>query len=205
MIQRIFNRYLMQKKSVTTLKGMCKENEIFLTFDDGPEPGITEFILDELDKYGFKAMFFCTGRNAELYPELIKKIKQRGHDLGNHTYTHIKAYECLTSLYVQDTIKANNVLNVSYFRPPNGCLTISTWLKLKKYKIIYWSRGSNDWCHSYEKLEAGLHQLINSNAGDIILFHFCNELGDGTRYILPKYLKWMHNNGFKSLSIAKYI
>lgn len=205
MIERVINRFLMRKMSVSTLRGKCQEGEIFLTFDDGPEPGITEFVLDELDKYGFKAMFFCTGSNAERYPELINEIKLRGHDLGNHTYQHIKAYECSRSTYINDVAKAHNVLNVPYFRPPNGCLTISTWWNLRKYRLIYWSAASNDWCHSEDDFKDGLNRLYNSKSGDIILFHFSKELQEGTRYILPKYLKWMSNKGYKSLSIKTFI
>lgn len=177
--------------------------DVFLTFDDGPEPGITEFVLNQLKDYGFKATFFCTGQCAEKHPELLLRIKDEGHLVGNHTYEHIKAYDRSGSSYIADVEKANCILNTSFFRPPNGCLTLKSWWGLRKYKVIYWTIGSNDWCHTNDQYEKGLQLLQSTRPGDIILFHFSNELEKGTYYILPKYLAWLRSQGLVSKALPE--
>lgn len=176
---------------------------VYLTFDDGPEPGITEFILEELNKLGFKATFFCTGKNAEKYPELLKEIRKYNHSIGNHSYGHRHAYELGSYSYVNDIIKSDKILNnVELFRPPNGCLRLGAWLKLRrKYKIIYWSIVSGDWRKDNYDFEECKKLLKLTKSGDIILFHFANEFGNATRQLLPWYLDWLHNNGYKSESL----
>ena len=179
-------------------------NTVYLTFDDGPEPGITEFVLDLLDHYGFKATFFCTGKCAEKYPDLMRRIEESGHLIGNHTYSHIKAYDCDSShIYIEDVVKADRVLHTQYFRPPNGCLTLPIWMGLRKYNVIYWTIGSNDWCHNAEDFEKGLSLLEHTKPGDIILFHFCEELQKGTRAILPRYLRWLKANNYTSHTLTE--
>lgn len=176
---------------------------VYLTFDDGPEPGITEFVLNELDRCGFKATFFCTGQNAENCPELMDEIHRKGHSIGNHSYQHKHAYELDYASYVKDIEKADGVLHTELFRPPNGCLRLSAWLRLrKKYKIIYWSVISGDWRKKSYDVEECKSTLRMTNPGDIILFHFSNEFGTATRELLPWYLKWLSKNGYKSAALS---
>lgn len=180
-----------------------RDNIVFLTFDDGPEPGITEFVLDELKKYSFKATFFCRGDNAEKYPELLQRIKNEGHVIGNHTYSHQHAFTCSTKDYCSDVEKANIILNASIFRPPHGSYTLFTYLELKnKFKSYYWSLNSGD--SDMEKYD--YNRNINSlksrtRTGDIILFHFCQKHERETRELLPKYLDWLNEQGYTSKSI----
>lgn len=180
-----------------------QKKEVYLTFDDGPEPGICEFVLDELRKYDFKATFFCRGDNAELYPELITKILDEGHAIGNHTYSHLHAYSSSSNKYLDDIERANQVLHSSLLRPPFGCLTYSTWQSLKsKYRIIYWSLGSGDSNLEKFDFEQCFHNIINNtSSGDIVLFHFCRFHEKETRELLPAYCKWLRDNSFISESI----
>lgn len=172
---------------------------VYLTFDDGPEPGITEFVLDELDKYDFKATFFCRGDNAEKNPQLLSLLKSQGHGLGNHTYSHLHSYEVGAKTYINDVDKADNVLHTELFRPPHGSLTFAAWLKLqKKYCIYFWSLNSGDsdlqlfdYNRSVDNLKA------NTKSGDIVLFHFCHRHEKETRKVLPEYLQWLYENGYK--------
>ncbi len=176
---------------------------VYLTFDDGPELGICECVLDELQKYGFKATFFCRGDNAEHYPELLSRIINEGHSIGNHTYSHLHAYSTSSELYLNDIERANQILHSTLLRPPFGSLTLTTWISLKsKYKLIYWSLGSCDsnldnfdFEHSYQNL------ISNTSSGDIVLFHFCKLHEKETRIILPAYCKWLKANGFVSNAI----
>lgn len=181
-------------------KGGDKLKTIYLTFDDGPESGITEFVLEELAKYSFKATFFCRGDNAEIHPQLIKQIIEQGHVIGNHTYSHINSFSTQNLDYISDVQRADSILHTRLFRPPWGCLTLKDFLSLrKKYRIVYWSLISGD---SELNLFDGplfLKRLIDkTKPGDIILFHFCKKHERETREILPYYLKWLSINNFCS-------
>lgn len=177
--------------------------QIFITFDDGPEGGITEFVLETLDKYGFKATFFCRGDNAEKNQDLLEDIRRRGHILGNHTYSHIHGFTTPSEMYIDDVEKANSILRTLLFRPPWGCLSLSEFIKLrKKYKIIYWSLESGDTEREKFDLAVNLGRLQSlTKPGDIVLFHCCQRHEKETRQILPLYCGWLKENGWKSEKI----
>lgn len=190
----------MKYAAISRLEGHT--NNVYLTFDDGPEPGITEFILDELDKYGFKATFFCTGANAVRYPELMGMIKQRGHAIGNHSYGHRHAYELSSGEYKSDIYKADKILKTELFRPPNGCLRFVAWMNLRrKFKICYWTIASGDWKKETFDINECKDILGRTRQGDFILFHFVREFETATRKLIPWYLKWLADNGYKSEQI----
>lgn len=197
LIKRIINHILkrFQYKRIPN-----NNNAVFLTFDDGPEPGITEFVLDELAKYKFKATFFCRGDNAEKYPELLDRIKKDGHAIGNHTYSHINSFNCSIKEYCADVDKADRVLNTPLFRPPHGSHTLLTFLRLKKrYKSYFWALNSDDSAMNRFDYYKSIDMLKNhTKVGDIVLFHFCHKHEKETRILLPEYLKWLFDNGYKS-------
>jgi len=191
-------------KKLSYIRSVPSEGKVlYLTFDDGPEDGITEFVLSELNKYGYKGTFFCRGDNAANNKSLLLKIQENGHSIGNHTYHHIDAYDNAASIFAEDVEKANLVLNSPLFRPPHGSLNFAAWIKVrKKYKIIYWSLNSADsdmskfdYDHSIENLKC------NTKPGDIVLFHFCHRHEKETRQLLPEYLEWLHAQGYVSKAI----
>ena len=184
-----------------------KEKVVYLTFDDGPEEGITEFVLDELTKYDFKATFFCRGDNAVRSPVLLERIKSEGHAVGNHTYSHIKGFDTPSGHYVEDVNRANEVLKTHLFRPPWGAVTLSQFLKLKRhYKIIYWSLMSGDTEGDKFVPEKAFNKLKNkTQKGDVVLFHFCKKHENETKQILPVYLQWLNDNGYISRAIEQKI
>ena len=180
-----------------------KEKVVFLTFDDGPEPDIADFVLTELRKYNAKATFFCKGENAEKYPDLLRSITADGHTLGNHTYSHINCLNTPTKEYMTDVEKADKIINSNLFRPPWGCINVSTFLKLiKKYKIVYWSLISGDTDMNKFDEEKSLNNLKSkTRSGDIVLFHFCLRHEKETKILLTKYLEWIYQNGYRSEAI----
>ena len=200
-IKKIQN-YILRKFSYIS-RIPTDEKVVYLTFDDGPEPGIAEFVLDELAKYGFKATFFCRGDNAEMHPELLQRLINERHAVASHTYSHMHAYEVSAKTYLEDVEKAEKVLHTSLFRPPHGSLTFRTWMGLrKKYKIAFWSINSEDsdnekfnYAHAIKSLKT------KTKPGDVVLFHFCHKHEKETRLILPVYLDWLADNGFKSKKI----
>lgn len=176
---------------------------VYLTFDDGPEEGSAQEVIDILAKYGFKATFFCRGDNAEKNPQLVELLRSKGHAIGNHTYSHIHGRKTPTDTYLNDVEKANVVLQTNLFRPPWGALSISSFLKLsRKYHIIYWRLVSGDTDMDKFDLEKNFNNLItNTNRGDVVLFHFCNRHIVETRKILPLYCEWLNRNGWISLPL----
>lgn len=200
-IKLIINKFL----HLFEVTHICEKNKnVYLTFDDGPEGEVTEWILDELKKYNAKATFFCKGENAERNPELLQRIINEGHAVGNHTYSHISSFEASTDVYVSDVEKANRILNTHLFRPPWGALCIGAFLKLtRKYKIIYWSLMSGDTFFDKLNLQENMQRLYNqTKCGEIVLFHSCARHEKETRKILPLYLSWLQSNGYKCIFLS---
>lgn len=175
-------------------------NVVYLTFDDGPEPGITDFVLEELNRYGFKATFFCRGDNAEKTPLLIERIRQEGHSIANHTYSHIHSYNMGGKEYADDVHRCDSILGTNLFRPPHGSLKLSAWLRLRKdYKIFFWSLNSGDSDMNRYDYDRSINTLkTRTKPGDIVLFHFCHKHEKETRELLPVYLQWLKDKGLKS-------
>lgn len=185
------------------LNGRLKDDAIYLTFDDGPEPGITEFVLNVLANYKAKATFFCIGKNIEKYPLLYKRIMEEGHSIGSHTYSHLHAHRINERQYLNDAEYFDSLVSTRLFRPPWGALTFKTYLSLNKNKeIVLWHLSSNDFALNKFELQRDLENLKRKTVkGKIILFHFCNRHENETRQILPLYLNWLYNNGYKCSSL----
>ncbi|MBK7667387.1 MAG: polysaccharide deacetylase family protein [Sphingobacteriaceae bacterium] len=160
---------------------------IHLTFDDGPIPGLTEWVLDTLKQYNIKATFFCVGENVEKNKSIFNRIVTEGHAVGNHTYNHIKGFKTKTIDYLTNTEKCEVLTNSKLFRPPYGQLKKSQYRKLldRGYNIIMWDVISYD----YEKIkpEVCLKNVIkNVKNGSIILFHDNVKAEEKIKYALPK-------------------
>ncbi|MEZ5024179.1 MAG: polysaccharide deacetylase family protein [Chitinophagales bacterium] len=121
------------------------EKVIYLTFDDGPHPETTPFILDLLAEYNFTATFFCLGKNVEKNPELFDRMMKEGHAVGNHSYSHLNAWNTDSKDYLEDVAKAQALIQSNLFRPPYGRLMYPEWKQLKQqYKIVMWSLMPED-------------------------------------------------------------
>lgn len=119
---------------------------VFLTFDDGPTPGITEWILSTLDKYDAKATFFVLGKNVEMYPDLYRRILDAGHRIGNHTYSHQKGWGMSLERYTEDVDFANDLIHSELFRPPYAQITPAQARFLgQRYKLVMWDIISRDY------------------------------------------------------------
>lgn len=192
---KIFNSFRFYTIRLLSLRKLkCNKqfdkNAIYLTFDDGPEPGITEFVLDELKKYNARATFFCCGENCAKYPQLLSRIKDEGHTVANHTHSHINGYKTSTGDYIKNVDKCEAFLKTNIFRPPWGALTFKEYNRLRKeYRIVYWDAVSYDTEMANFDVDRAYDKLINIKPGSIVLFHFCNKHEKETKQILPRYLQ----------------
>ncbi len=179
------------------------ENIIYLTFDDGPNPHITPFILDILKKKQVKASFFCTGKNIRNYPKLTSEIIRQNHQLGNHTYQHSDAWKTTTQKYLKEVlftekIIENHSLSKKIFRAPYGRLKPSIIHQLKKqgFDIIMWSILMGDFSQ-YFKPEYAIEYLAkHTKNGDILVFHDNKHSFGNLKEVLEPAITILKNKGF---------
>lgn len=166
------------------------EKIIYLTFDDGPIPGLTEWVLDELQKFNAKATFFCVGANIIKNPAIFERIKQEGHRVANHTMRHPKGFNTETLNYINETEECRKIVKNDLFRPPYGQLKRSQYKALldNGFKIIFWDVISYDYERISEKACAK-NVISNTKPGSIVLFHDNYKAEKNLRYTLPLYLK----------------
>ncbi|MCX7863303.1 MAG: polysaccharide deacetylase family protein [Bacteroidales bacterium] len=179
-----------------------KNNIIYLTFDDGPTPEVTPWVLSLLNKYQSKATFFCLGKNAELYPDIIYQIKKNGHSIGIHGYEHLNGWKTCKKRYLENIHKASQVLPSEIFRPPYGKITPWQWLSLKKqYRIIWWTYLSKDYSSKKNKWYLFKKLLNHSHHQSIIVFHDTPKAFPFLNNYFEQYLQWLNENDFTCLPI----
>lgn len=199
------------------------KKELYLTFDDGPTPEITEWVLKTLKEYDAKATFFCIGKNIESNSNIFQNIMKDGHSAGNHTYQHSKGWKTKTKAYINEVEFTDSVINfqlqnskleilstlkpLKLFRPPYGKFKSKQSTKLQKlgYKIIMWDVLSYDWDKSVSE-ETCLNNIISkAKEGSIIVFHDSVKASRNLKYTLPKVLEFYSNNGYEFKAISKSI
>jgi peptidoglycan/xylan/chitin deacetylase (PgdA/CDA1 family) len=171
---------------------------IYLTFDDGPHPEATPFVLDELKKYNAKATFFCIGKNVVEHPGIYKRIISEGHRIGNHTFNHLNGWKVDDRLYLQNILEAKKYIDSDLFRPPYGKISKFQLqlLRAPGFKIIMWSVLSGDFDIKLSSEKCLKNVLNNSVNGSIIVFHDSEKAFNHLRYVLPKVLKSLSDEGF---------
>ncbi|MDD4747957.1 MAG: polysaccharide deacetylase family protein [Salinivirgaceae bacterium] len=172
-------------------------NNIFLTFDDGPNPSTTPYILDVLDQNDIKATFFCIGKNVERHPALFDDIILRGHAVGNHTYSHLKGWRCSNEEYINDINLAAEYIQGKLFRPPYGQMKLSQIKLLRDhYKIFFWSVLSWDFNESLSAKTCVKRVVPKTRSGDIIVFHDSSKAFERLQGALPIAIKKLQNKEF---------
>lgn len=173
------------------------EKILYLTFDDGPTPGITRKVLDILDSRQAKGTFFCLGRNVERHPEDFREIIRRGHAVGNHSYSHLKGWKTPSREYYEDIILAGHFIRSKLFRPPYGQIRRSQIRHLgKEYRIIMWEVMSHDYEARISK-ERSLKALLRyTKPGSILVFHDSVKAWPKLEFILPRFIDHFSAKGF---------
>nr|BFF39532.1 polysaccharide deacetylase family protein [Tenacibaculum mesophilum] len=183
------------------------QKEIFLTFDDGPIPKVTEFVLDQLHLFNAKATFFCIGDNIRKYPAVFSRIINEGHSVGNHTFNHLNGWKNSNTTYINNINKCENLLShqkTKLFRPPYGKIKRKQAKQLlaNGYKIIMWDVLSADFDPTITKEKCLQNVLRNVENGSIIVFHDSIKASDKLYYVLPKVLEEFSLQGYKFKAIS---
>jgi len=176
-----------------------KRKALYLTFDDGPIPEVTPWVLKQLEQYNAKATFFCIGANIEKHPDIFKQINAEGHSVGNHTFNHLNASKTSFSEYVENTERAAVYFNKpSLFRPPYGKLDTAKAkaLSIKGYKIVMWDVLSADFDREISPEDCLSNVIKNAKNGSIVIFHDSLKAEKNLRFALPKVLKHFSENGY---------
>lgn len=178
------------------------DRKIYLTFDDGPTPTVTNWVLDELAKYRAKATFFCIGKNVIDNPELFNRINNEGHTIGNHTFSHLNGWENKHITYLKDVIKCQDVVESKFFRPPYGKLTrLQINAISKKYSIVMWDVLSGDFDKTITPEQCSQNVLLNTGKGSIVVFHDSLKAEKNLKHALPNLLKHFSELGYEFKAI----
>ncbi|WP_264565627.1 polysaccharide deacetylase family protein [Flavobacterium sp. N3904] len=200
-IKRIFSSYIWDIPNA--------ENKIYLTFDDGPTPEITEWVLEQLKKHQTKATFFCIGKNISNHKDIFLKIISEGHSIGNHTFNHLKGWQTPTKDYLENTEQCGDSISAQQsescnlqsklFRPPYGKIKKSQSKKLRQlgYKIIMWDVLSADFDQNISPEKCLKNVIDNVKSGSVIVFHDSVKAYKNLEYTLPKSLEILKQRGFK--------
>lgn len=182
-----------------------EKKEIYLTFDDGPVPDFTPWVLETLKKFNAKATFFCVGENIEKYPHIFRQIIEDNHSIGNHTFNHLQGWKTSTTKYIKNIIKAESYLKdaekhqgIKLFRPPHGRIKPmqARILRKKGYKIIMWDVLSGDFDQNLSKEECLQHTLKHINNGSIVVFHDSVKSFKNLDYVLPRVLEHFSDKAY---------
>ena len=182
-------------KGIRRVKGVGKV--VYITFDDGPTPDVTEQILEVLDKYSVKASFFCCGQNADANPELLKKIADEGHTIGYHSYSHKDILKTKPSEWIADVERKSALSDVKLFRPPYGRILFRHYRSLKsRYKFVFWDVMSYD--YDVERSPESIMSLLEKSVreGSVVVFHDKEKCKGNTLAVLPQFIELIKSKGY---------
>ncbi len=174
------------------------EKAVYLTFDDGPIPEATPFIVETLAKYGVKATFFMVGQNVHNHPELLEMVRAAGHRIGNHSFNHISGFRHSVKVYNMNVERANTYLHTNLFRPPHGWMQWPQYFWLgKRYRIVMWDLLTRD----YSKFTTAEDVVNNvkryARNGSIITFHDSLKSIEKLKTALPESIEWLKEQGYE--------
>ena len=200
-IKKIFSSYVWDIPNA--------EKIVYLTFDDGPTPEITNWVLALLEKYDAKATFFCIGKNISQYPEIVNEILKYNHTIGNHTFDHVLGWKTKDEKYLENVKKCQSEIEklktekVNIFRPPYGKIKLSQSKTLRRlgYKIIMWDVLSADYDEKISPDKCLENVIDNVNPGSIIVFHDSQKAFRNLEHVLPKTLEYLYAKGYSCQSL----
>ncbi|MDR1003706.1 MAG: polysaccharide deacetylase family protein [Prevotellaceae bacterium] len=176
------------------------ERAVYLTFDDGPIPEVTPWVLELLDKHAVKATFFMVGDNIRKHPDIFRLVQEGGHRIGNHTYNHIRGFEHWSGDYLDNADKANEMMKTNLFRPPHGHMRWAQYFVLKRtYTIVMWDVVTRDYSNKLRGPQVLANVMRYARNGSIITFHDSRKSWDtgNLQYALPRALDFLKEEGYE--------
>lgn len=187
-----------------TWKVKTADKKVFFTFDDGPHPKITPWVLQQLKQFNATATFFCVGANVERYPETYRQLIEEGHTVGNHSFNHLNGWKTNTQTYIENIEKAAGFIDSSLLRPPYGRIRPAQLRALKKkYAVIMWNRLSCDYDKTLNLNESLTAMKQLPAAGNIFVFHDSEKAFDNLKVLLPELLNFFSGQGYSFCGITK--
>lgn len=174
----------------------------YITFDDGPIPEVTPWVLDTLDRYGIKATFFFVGDNVRKYPHLYEEVRRRGHSYGNHTMHHLQGFKTTRLRYMRDITEADGLIDSTLFRPPHGLMRWSQAKAIKNhYNIVMYDLVTRDYSIKMTPQEVFRNVTRYARNGSIIVFHDSLKAERNMKEVLPRAIEWLQNEGYELLPL----
>ena len=175
-----------------------REKTVYLTFDDGPIPVVTPWVLEVLDRYKIKATFFCVGDNVARYPELYEEVKRRGHRTGNHTMNHVQGIKYTVKHYIENVDEADRLIGSELFRPPHGHMRLRQVKALRhRYQIVMWDVVTRDYSRKLSPEQVLENVKRYTRNGSVIVFHDSLKSEKNLRWALPRAIEWLFENGYR--------
>jgi peptidoglycan/xylan/chitin deacetylase (PgdA/CDA1 family) len=196
-----FLKLLMRKAE---WRKLTQEKAIYLTFDDGPIPEVTDFVLQQLAKFNAKATFFAVGENVQKHPDILQQIIAQGHQIGNHTFNHFNGWKTEPKRYLENVKKCEDTLKPylpaeqpRFFRPPYGKLTLAQLKPLsQQYRLIFWDLLTYDFDATFSPEACLKISLAKTRPGSIVVFHDSLKAQRNLEYVLPRYLEALQKDGY---------
>ncbi len=188
-----------------TWKRNAEGKKIYLTFDDGPVVGVTDFVLEQLDRFGMKATFFMVGENVRKNPKLAMEVQAGGHGIGNHTMHHLNGWHSSSSTYFEDFLECEEVFKSVFgrssvlFRPPYGMIKGGQVDEIRRsHEIIMWNVLSGDYNPKLMPKQVFDNTAKRSKTGSIVVFHDQEKTASILPKILPDYLNYIRDQGYEA-------
>ncbi len=195
--------FLQDLMPALTWRQPTDEKILYLTFDDGPIPEVTPWVLETLRAYAAKATFFCVGDNVQKHPEVFRKVLAEGHSVGNHTFNHLNGWKTDTKTYLDNVAQCSRVLDSRLFRPPYGRLKLRQMQALKKdFRIVMWDVLSGDFSQKLSPEDCLQQVRRHARPGSIVVLHDSLKAERNLRWVLPRVLEGFRERGYQFEAIG---
>ena len=191
--------YLLKRLYPKTVWRMpAEDNTLYLTFDDGPVPVVTPWVLETLKQFDAKATFFCVGDNVRKHKHIYKQVISEGHSTGNHTYNHLNAWKTPAARYLENIKQCSQEVSSNLFRPPYGKLTRQIYSSIcKEHQVIMWDVLSGDYDAATSPEKCFRNVTRYTRPGSVIVFHDSLKAEKNLKYVLPRVLEYYSSKGFR--------